>query len=182
MNPSNYKTQAQKAVNKGFIIESYLFLGSGSGIGGGGGGGTSSYLYQKETTTYKSGGGSGGVSGGGAGGGSSSNYNMAYGESTTADYDMATPANYTSNTANYTSNTLSSSMGSGLGGGGGGTLGGSNTMSNTMSKSEYNTMSSYSYQVRNRCPLFSVISWFVCFCYCGVFFMFVIHLLISKHG
>lgn len=174
MNPSNYKTQAQKAVNKGFIIESYLFLGSGSGIGGGGGG-TSSYLYQKETTTYKSGGGSGGVSGGGGAGGSSSNYNMAYGESTTADYDMATPAN-------YTSNTLSSSMGSGLGGGGGGTLGGSNTMSNTMSKSGYNTMSSYSYQVRNRCPLFSVISWFVCFCYCGVFFVFVIHLLISKHG
>lgn len=174
MNPSNYKTQAQKAVNKGFIIESYLFLGSGSGIGGGSGG-TSSYLYQKETTTYKSGGGSGGVSGGGGAGGSSSNYNMAYGESTTADYDMATPAN-------YTSNTLSSSMGSGLGGGGGGTLGGSNTMSNTMSKSGYNTMSSYSYQVRNRCPLFSVISWFVCFCYCGVFFVFVIHLLISKHG
>lgn len=152
MNPSNYKTQAQKAVNKGFIIESYLFLGSGSGIGGGGGG-TSSYLYQKETTTYKSGGGSGGVSGGGGAGGSSSNYNMAYGESTTADYDMATPANYTSNTANYTSNTLSSSMGSGLGGGGGGTLGGSNTMSNTMSKSGYNTMSSYSYQVRNRCDI-----------------------------
>lgn len=153
---------------------SYLSLGSGSGVGGGGGGGTSSYLYQKETTTYKSGGGgSGGVSGGGAGGGGSS-YNMAYGESTTADYDMATPAN-------YTSNTLSSSMGSGLGGGGG-TLGGSNTMSNTMSKSGYNTMSSYSYQVRSRCPLFSVISWFVCFCYCSVFFMFVIHLLILKHG
>lgn len=154
---------------------SYLSLGSGGGVGVGGGGGTSSYLYQKETTTYKSGGGggSGGVSGGGAGGGGSS-YNMAYGESTTADYDMATPAN-------YTSNTLSSSMGSGLGGGGG-TLGGSNTMSNTMSKSGYNTMSSYSYQVRSRCPLFSVISWFVCFCYCGVFFMFVIHLLISKHG
>lgn len=153
---------------------SYLSLGSGGGVGGGGGGGTSSYLYQKETTTYKSGGGgSGGVSGGGAGGGGSS-YNMAYGESTTADYDMATPAN-------YTSNTLSSSMGSGLGGGGG-TLGGSNTMSNTMSKSGYNTMSSYSYQVRSRCPLFFVISWFVCFCYCSVFFMFVIHLLISKHG
>lgn len=59
---------------------------------------------------------------------------MAYGESTTADYDMATPANYTSNTLS------SSSLGSGLGGA---TAGG-----NTMSKSGYNTMtSSYSYQV-----------------------------------
>lgn len=149
---------------------SYLSLGSGGGVGGGGGGGTSSYLYQKETTTYKSGGGgSGGVSGGGAGGGGSS-YNMAYGESTTADYDMATPAN-------YTSNTLSSSMGSGLGGGGG-TLGGSNTMSNTMSKSGYNTMSSYSYQVRSRCPLFSVISWFVCFLSLRCF-LYVCHLFVD---
>lgn len=153
---------------------SYLSLGSGGGVGGGGGGGTSSYLYQKETTTYKSGGGggSGGVSGGGSGGGGGggSSYNMAYGESTTADYDMATPAN-------YTSNTLSSSMGSGLGGGGG-TLGGSNTMSNTMSKSGYNTMSSYSYQVRSRCPLFSVISWFVCFLSLRCF-LYVCHLFVD---
>ncbi|XP_056012893.1 uncharacterized protein LOC125678424 isoform X7 [Ostrea edulis] len=121
--------------NKGTIIgtpkATRAYLGSassaGSGGGGGVGGGTSSYLYQKESTTYKSGGG---------GGGGGSGYNMAYGESTTADYDMATPAN-------YTSNTLSSSMGSGLGGA---TVGGSNTMS----KNGYNTMtSSYSYQVQN---------------------------------
>ncbi|XP_062614011.1 uncharacterized protein LOC134275752 isoform X2 [Saccostrea cucullata] len=119
--------------NKGTIIgtpkATRAYLGSASSAGSGGaggmGGGTSSYLYQKETSTYKSGGGGGG-SGGGTG------YNMAYGESTTADYDMATPAN-------YTSNTLSSSLGSGLGGA---SLG-----ANTMSKSGYNTMtSSYSYQ------------------------------------
>ena len=98
----------------------------------GGGGGSTTYMYQSETTTYKGGsGGAGGMSGGMSGGtlsGGSTMDSAAYGQSTTADYDMAIPS---ASAANYQSNTLSSSAGG------------------TMGKGGYSTMSSsYNYQVR----------------------------------
>lgn len=117
--------------NKGTLIgtpkASRAYLGSSSSAGGAGGvgGGNSSYTYSSTTTNVYN---SNAMGGGGGGGGGSAMDAIGYGESTTADYDMA--PGISGGSANYQSNTMS-----------GGTLSKGYSTS-TMS-------SSYNYQVQN---------------------------------
>ncbi|XP_060080041.1 uncharacterized protein LOC132559439 isoform X2 [Ylistrum balloti] len=115
--------------NKGTLIgtpkASRAYLGSSSSAGGGAGGGNSSYSYSSTTTNVYNSNTMGGA-GGGAGG--SSMDAIGYGESTTADYDMA--PGISGGSANYQSNAMT-----------GGTLSKGYSTS-TMS-------SSYNYQVQN---------------------------------
>lgn len=136
-------TFSNKGTSIGTPKATRAFLGSSSSAGGGGGGGgTSAYNYSQTTTNvYNSNamGGMGGGMGGGSGGGSSMDA-IGYGESTTADYDMA--PGISGGSPNYQSNAMT-----------GGTLSKGYSTS-TMS-------SSYNYQVIFKC-IHAMITWVFC--------------------